>query len=327
MSKTQAQKNAERHARHQKKEQERITAKALRDSLTKEELQNNNNINKPSGNNAGVTILSKKELRKLNKENNNSNTPHLAEKIKKQQDKVSTSEENFIHAYKPFQEPDREEYKRSNHDCQQLVAEDIAKEKAHTGEYARIVENHSTYCNGLKPVLYKLSKKLPKDCTILPGEISQVGSHYEQFELRFQRNIDYNTFKFVARKGSTTQDVTISVSTPETITEQVLINHIEDVIENIFSPEDGRNNNNTNIPLSDYNREKDKALKNSWKEQHQDQHQETKQKQKQAKQQQLVDEQARTLKTKGLKASEVESYALRDVNIKSGKNRTKSSMK
>jgi hypothetical protein len=41
----------------------------------------------------------------------------------------------------------------------------------------------------------------------------------------------------------------------------------------------------------------------------------------------LIDEQARTLKTKGLKASEVEGYALRDVNIKSGKDRTKSSMK
>ena len=110
-----------------------------------------------------------------------------------------------------------------NQDLQQIVAEDIAKDKPHSGEHARIVENHSTYCDGLKPVLYKLSKKLPKDCTILPGEISQVGSHCEQLELRFQRNIDDNTFKFVARNGSTTQDVIISVSTPETITKQVLI--------------------------------------------------------------------------------------------------------
>lgn len=46
-----------------------------------------------------------------------------------------------------------------NHDIQQMVAEDIAKEKAHGSEYARIVENHSAYCDGLKPALYILSKK------------------------------------------------------------------------------------------------------------------------------------------------------------------------
>lgn len=58
----------------------------------------------------------------------------------------------------------------------------------------------------------------------------------------------------MARNGSTTQDVIISVSTPETITKQVLINHINELIENPFYPEEGRNN--MYIPLSEYKQKK-----------------------------------------------------------------------
>jgi hypothetical protein len=53
---------------------------------------------------------------------------------------------------------------------EELIALHLADDLilADAPEQVRIVQNHSTYCEGLKPVLSKLQKRLPK-CTILPG--------------------------------------------------------------------------------------------------------------------------------------------------------------
>ena len=65
------------------------------------------------------------------------------------------------------------------------------------------------------PVIHRLQKD-GKCCIkkIIPGQLHQVSSHAEEFQLQVQRQAEEvagNTFKFVAKKGKTRQDVDIVV--------------------------------------------------------------------------------------------------------------------
>jgi Predicted metal-binding protein (DUF2103) len=191
-------------------------------------------------------------------------------------------------------------------------------------EQVRIVQNHSTYCEGLKPILAKLQKHLPK-CTILPGPLSQSSSHCETLELRLQRMLDESTYKLVARNGYTSQDVLISPVDTKLFNEELLKENIETVLadKKIFNPQAVSDD----ICLSQYNRGLAQARQNFWREQHQEQHQQIKEQEKEHKMAEQVKQQRRKLVNKSIPTEKLTDYAARDTQIISGKDRGKYSMR
>ncbi len=89
----------------------------------------------------------------------------------------------------------------------------------------RLVKTHSTYLDGLIPVLEKLSKdKYIK--TITPGVISRTKSVSSELVLRISREIKCG-YKINARKGRTTQEIFIITKYTKTELEKIikLFNH------------------------------------------------------------------------------------------------------
>jgi len=207
-----------------------------------------------------------------------------------------------------------------------IAAAEAAREVLELEEApARLVENHSTYCEGLRPVLVRLQSALPS-CTIIPGKISCGESRYETLELHFQRAADSNTYKFVARNGGTAQDVMISVSDADKFTEAVVCERVEKVLAHALNRRASIEATEVDLPLSAYNRSLAAERKNAWKPKHQKKHQEEMEKEKERKIEDKVRIFSRTLHTKGLPAGEVEACAARDVKIVSGESRGKHSM-
>ncbi len=74
----------------------------------------------------------------------------------------------------------------------------------------RLVKTHSTYIEGLIPLLKTLSKD-KKIKTITPGVISRVKSVSNGFRLRISREIE-SGYKINARRGRSAQEVYIITS-------------------------------------------------------------------------------------------------------------------
>ena len=72
----------------------------------------------------------------------------------------------------------------------------------------RIVLNHSTYIDGLIPVLKKLAAN-PNIKTVTPAVISRSRGRTSELALRVSVKT-INGFKAIARKGKTAQEVFIS---------------------------------------------------------------------------------------------------------------------
>jgi hypothetical protein len=180
-------------------------------------------------------------------------------------------------------------------DTTKKLAELSLEQERNTSTIAktRIVQNHSTYCEGLRPVLARLQRFLPK-CTIIPGALSQGKSHYEELTLRLQRAIDTHTYALVARNGYTSQ---------------------EDLQENPGE-----------ICTSLFNHEKQKARQTLLREQHHEKSIRDKQHEQQLEEEKKVDQQRRKLKTKAVDPNHIDDLAKRDVAIISGKSRSKHSM-
>lgn len=193
-----------------------------------------------------------------------------------------------------------------------------------SAEPARVVQNHSTYCEGLKPFLIRLQKHLP-GCTIIPGEISQGKTHCEQFELRFQRMINEHTYKFVARNDRTSQDVSINTSNPQIFTQELICETIEKIIADKAESTETKKTSG-DIPFGSYNRELHNARQTLWKEQHQAKHEQQKERETESNRQKEIDKQRRKLATKKVDPKILDQIAERDVDIKFGENRGKYSM-
>jgi hypothetical protein len=194
-------------------------------------------------------------------------------------------------------------------------------------QHSRVVQNHSTYCEGLKPVLFRLAKLLT-GCTITPGKISQVHAKCEIFTLEFQRATDKHTYQLAARNGHTVQDVLISVTDPEIYTKDVIQEKIEIAIDGKVVSEKAKSSSNEDICVSSFNREVQRAREGIWKKEHQQKDAYQKERDLEAKKEKKLKAQERKLaSTKGVPADKITELAERDVAIISGQARTKNSMK
>lgn len=209
---------------------------------------------------------------------------------------------------------------------QEQALQKVRSEEAQQAkEAARIVYNHSTHCPGLRPVLVRLQKALP-GCTITPGQLTTVANNAEQFELRFQREESDGGFKFVARSGSTAQDVFITITDKVESPEMMVREAVERaMVDNLDKNKDYRPDDD--IPSSVHNRAVAEARNNLWREQQKVRDEEIRQREKEAKEKKKIDVRARTLATKDIDRRQVETHAKRDEEIVSGHARGKKSMK
>lgn len=76
----------------------------------------------------------------------------------------------------------------------------------------RVVITHSTYLEGLIPILKVLAREEGID-TITPAVISRVKGHSPRLRLRVSIPIN-GGFKLLARRGSTAQEVFVVTSWP-----------------------------------------------------------------------------------------------------------------
>lgn len=210
----------------------------------------------------------------------------------------------------------------------QQASDDVKAEslsKPTSTNRARIIENHTTYVEGLKTVLVRLSQLLPGS-TIIPGELTQLSNKVEELELRFQRTlVDEHTHKFVARNGYTAQDVSISVTNHEKFTKEFLSSSIEKIISD-KSRKTVPSIDNKEVSLGLYNRVAVHEQQQLWKQAHKNHHQRTKLQQHNVKKNKIIQQQVRKLASKGLPSGQIRDYAERDVSIITGENRTKNSM-
>jgi hypothetical protein len=167
-----------------------------------------------------------------------------------------------------------------------------------------------------------LQKLLP-GCKIIPGKLSTVESKAEEFALRFQSTYE-SSYKFVARKGTTTQDLVIVVSNTKIYTQKI----VQEKVDEALAPKSQAVSDKTDIPiLSNYNRIKfqtSRALHKASVEKKQEHSQEKGKKVIEGKK---VEDRARTLRTKGLDQDTAPQVAKRDESIVSGNERTRNSMK
>jgi hypothetical protein len=203
-----------------------------------------------------------------------------------------------------------------------VTAEALATIPAKRG---RLVENHSTYCDGLRPILVLLAETLPEGCTIIPGKISTVKNIATRLELRSQRVKDENTYAFVARNGITAQEVTIVVADAKQIPQQLVRDEIDHILSSV-SDKPLRSGGIEEVPLSSYNRASQAVRQGLWRETHQAQTVKAKERDKALKAETKVKAQARKLANKDISAATVQAYAKRDVDIISGVARTRNSM-
>jgi hypothetical protein len=318
-TKPQADKRREQEQRQQEKEKERLQQSEARALEFKTMLEQKNPIL------SDTKILSKKELRKQKKENKQSENLTSDKPVES-----TTFITNELAATNNISDEKKDMWEKSLKKTKEIAINDAKQEASNTppaNESARVVQNHSTHCEGLKPILTRLGNALP-NCTIIPGPISPGNSHYEEFELRFQSIADEktHTYKFVARKGYTSQDVLISTSNPEVFTEELIRETVENVLAaKKHKPIETKQTNN-NIQWSSFNRTFHKESQNLWRERHQQNHQQQIQHEKEIERQKKIDSQIRTLVTKNVDPRVLQETAERDVDIISGELRGRYSM-
>ncbi|KAJ1540249.1 hypothetical protein HK096_011174 [Nowakowskiella sp. JEL0078] len=183
---------------------------------------------------------------------------------------------------------------------------------------AKIVENHSTYCPGLRQLLAKLQKDLPL-ATLIPGALSTSKANSEQFELRFQRHTE-NHYKFVARSGHTVQDLEIVVKDAQAYSVEIVCSKINDIIDGRkqYCESSGDSYGNP----SQLNHTIAEAESQIWKERAQEKHQRERGHQQVIKKELKIKKQESKLANKNLNKFERRMYAERDVAIINGDART-----
>jgi len=272
-----------------------------------------------------IKILSKKELRNQKKKLVDEPPPRAV--VSKGMDQQKNSEFMKTDVICNSNEKEHVEFRPSIDRTLEKAKQDAEEERLNafnTVTPARVVQNHSSYCKGLKPVLIRLQKLLP-GCTIMPGEISQGNNHCEEFELRFQRKTDDNTYKFVARSGQTIQDVSISIKNSEVFTEELICECIKKAIGD--RTQQTEELSTADVDLSNYNRYRTYERQSFWKREHEQYHLKMKEQEHEVKRQQEIKKHTRRLATKGISSDVIEEYAERDIDIISGKNRSRHSMK
>ena len=237
-TKTQAQKNAEREERLKQQEEERRAAWEARAAIARQEA-----LAKKAEEEAAAAAKSKAELRKAKREAKKSFQIPFAESDKEKSKRIlgvsSVESADPVPAshYRDPASPRNTDTSRStsrlsnrkntkncsdDEDADDLATPNDIKTSLTSSTItdaikdqkdARIVHNHSTHCEGLRPVLVRLMKT-PGIKTITPGRLHQVSSRVPHFELKIQRRDVDNpgSIKLVARNGQTAQDVFVVLS-------------------------------------------------------------------------------------------------------------------
>jgi hypothetical protein len=236
-TKSQAQKKAEREEKLEKKAEQLRLEKQARDAAIREEVA------AAAAPSASTGAASKKELRKAKKEAKRMPLPILPA--------LSSVE---------VRAPKTPSLKVSD-----FLVEENPGGRDTTG---RLTMNHSSYIEGLKPALFRLTKHQPAIQRVTAGVISTSSTLIEELSIRVQRETEACRFKLVARKGHQVQDVDIVVSSPA-FDEEAL----QQAVDECFSPRNRATEASgpeaVLLPMADYNRMSKMALDNSWKQSHQ----------------------------------------------------------
>ena len=86
----------------------------------------------------------------------------------------------------------------------------------------RVVVTHSTYIEGLIPLLKKLSRREGIK-TVTPGIIKRVNGFSEKLNIKITRPIK-GGFKLIARKGRSMQEIFIITSYAEEVLKSIVVN-------------------------------------------------------------------------------------------------------
>jgi hypothetical protein len=189
---------------------------------------------------------------------------------------------------------------------------------------ARVVQNHSTLCEGLHYVLRRLQILLP-GCTITPGPLGQRRSNCESLEIRIQRS-EGATHKLVVRSGHTAQDLYI-VSGADILGPEALESVIESVLSEVREDPSDSGGSRIDMDLSRYNHTTMAERHNLWREAARERDAERKAHERDIRTDEKVAAVARRLATKGVDPASIDGLARRDLEIVSGKNRGKNAMR
>jgi hypothetical protein len=165
--------------------------------------------------------------------------------------------------------------------------------------HAVVTANHSTNVPGLRKYLDRL-KKCPGIIKVNPGPLREGHSNAQDFDLRLQREGDkvHGSYKLVARKGHTAQDVFV-ICNPELITEESLEILIDSVLSNDNDRRDsGGSLHNSTTPLNKRGLESQQAISREVNEQANASHHSRKQKEVESKQVANVRKELRKLKAR-----------------------------
>jgi hypothetical protein len=320
--KTQAQKKLERQKRAEENEKIRQEKKSVYGQIAQQNNLKNKEVERKE-----KKPLSKKERRQ--EKQKNTELSNIAPREDEQKNEIDSmlSTSSLTVNYTPLIFSSTLEVA-----AKEKAIEAVKKESSNlsAGEknLSRVVQNHSTYCKGLKSILAGLQKNLP-DCTISPGALSQVESKCETFELRFQRKTDKHTYKFAARSGHTVQDVLISVPDVEIFTEEFICQNIKKTLEykaeKINAGE--QEESDEDICLSRYNKASKYERDSFWKNEYKEKYQQIKAHEKEIKEQKKIEVHKRRLANKPIDPTLLDEYAKRDVSIISGETRTRNSLR
>lgn len=207
--------------------------------------------------------------------------------------------------------------------------EPAARGSAPSGS-GRLVMNHSTHCDGLIPVLRRLTHKLDSRFTITPGIIAQNQSGRAGLLVIDMRRSDEDTcLNLLAKKGSTVQEIVIQM--PASFGKDKLFSLVQDAVahvEKVYAEENDNSGASSaasaarSIPLTMMSN-RDFLVAASQQEiaqrkaQHQQAHHEAQQKEKERKEAAAEQERAKRLQGKvGREAAD--EYAERDEAIVNG---------
>jgi len=310
-TKPQAQKEAEKKARHDAEKAAYLIEKAARDEKLRKQYEESKSQE--------TTVLSKKDRRKLKQQ-------------QQEQERISRLEKLSLNAVAEENASDKAYAEKSpqpkDHTMEKALADAEQEQKSTSRQpsVGRIVTNHTTYCEGLKPVLTRLQRNLP-GCTIQCGELKQKkDSKTETLELSFKRATDEHIFKFVARKGYTVQEVLISVPKASIVSQDIVCDAVEKALGEKLKQPKAPSKEEEDLSYSQYNHTRYAERQSFWKDEHQQKHQAEKAKTRQAEKEKKIQEQSRKLATKGVAREQREENATRDVEIISGEKRGKYSM-
>jgi|GEM_PF-4887147 len=326
MTTTRAQRQQNREERIQKADAKRLAEKRQLAELHKKESEEKSPASTPLSN---KEKRKQKQQKKKQQKSNSAVTTHVESTEEKDTETVSpgiepvvtvssaanlSSQALIMERLSPRLQSSASPYAAATaiREAKDAAMKDV-EEKARSesdDDDSRLVENHSTYCDGLRPVLIRLEKKL-HGCIIIPGKISEAYTHAEVFDLRFQREVNDHTYKFVARNGHTAQDVSISIESK--YINMYTLDRLQEIINEIISPDSKKTSEASTdlmgVSYGMYNHEIPRIERALQKEKQKQKHTELKQREAAAKKEQNIKRIASEIRNKDIGNTNVRTLA------------------